>query len=117
MRDSVQSKTLDEAVEAFFKIHDDYKKEAGGPALVAGAFMARTSSGVVFNNGKFLTLAINGENYVGGAHGSPADALNTFDAQSGKILTWDGLVADKAAVKVLAEKKVREERAAHGPRL
>ena len=51
MRDSVQSQTLDEAVQAFFKIHDDYKKEADGPALVAGAFMARTGSGVMFNNG------------------------------------------------------------------
>ncbi len=111
MRDSVQSTSLDEAVQAFFKIHDDYKKEAGGPALVAGAFMARTGSGVVLNNGKYLTLAINGDTYMGGAHGSPTEALNTFEVPSGKILTWDDLVTDKAALKALAEKKVREVKA------
>lgn len=113
LRDSAVSKTLDEAVAYFFKIHDDYKKEAGGPAMAAGGFMAMTNSngGVLLNNGKYLTLAINGETYMGGAHGSPSESLNTFDAQTGKILTWDDLVTDKAAVQALAEKKVREERA------
>lgn len=113
LRDSVQSATLDEAVRAFFKIHDDFKKEAGGPAMSAGNFRAMTNSngGVLLNNGKYLTLAINGETYMGGAHGSPTEALNTFDAQSGKILTWDDLVTDKAAVQALAEKKIRQERA------
>lgn len=104
------STTLDGAAKAFFKIHDETKKE-GGASAMTGGFEVSTGSDVVFNNGKYLTLAINGNAYMGGAHGSPTEALNTFDAKSGKILTWDDLVTDKAAVQALAEKKVREERA------
>ncbi|MBI5914112.1 MAG: DUF3298 domain-containing protein [Bacteroidetes bacterium] len=105
-----KSTTLDGAAKAFFKNHDDFKKEAG-ESFMAGAFEATTGSEVVFNNGKFLTLAINGNTYMGGAHGSPTEALNTFEAQTGKMLVWDDLVTDKAAVQALAEKKVRETRA------
>lgn len=105
-----KSSTLDGAAKAFFKIHEDTKKE-GGASAMTGGFEVSTGSEVVFNNGKYLTLAINGNAYMGGAHGSPTEALNTFDVQSGKILTWDDLVTDKAAFKALAEKKVREERA------
>ncbi len=107
----IKSSSLDEAAQAFFKIHDDFKKEAGGVSVMAGAFEAMTGSEVVLNNGKYLTLAINGNTYMGGAHGSPTEALNTFDAQTGKMLVWDDLVTDKAAVQALAEKKVREEKA------
>ena len=105
-----KSSTLDDAAKAFFKIHDESKKE-GGASVMTGGFEVSTGSEVVFNNGKYLTLAINGNAYLGGAHGSPTEALNTFDAKSGKILTWDDLVTDKAAVQALAEKKVRKERA------
>lgn len=107
----VSSATLDEAAKAFFKIHNDFKKEAGGPAIMAGAFEVSTGSGVELNNGKYLTLAISGNTYIGGAHGSPTMTLSTFEAQTGKILTWDDLVTDKAAVQALAEKKVREAKA------
>jgi len=107
----IESKSLDEAAKAFFKYHDDYKKEAGGPSAMAGGFEATTGSEVVFNNGKYLTLAINGNTYMGGAHGSPTMALNTFESQTGKMLVWDDLVTDLNAVQALAEKKVREVRA------
>lgn len=105
-----KSSTLDAAAKAFFGLHDQSKKE-GGTSMANGAYEVRTGSEVVLNNGKYLTLAINGYTFMGGAHGSPTEALNTFDVQSGKILTWDDLVTDKAAVQALAEKKVREERA------
>lgn len=107
----IRSTSLDEAAKAFFKNHQAFKKEAGGVSMMAGAFEARTGSEVVFNNGKYLTLAINGETYQGGAHGSPSEALNTFEALTGKMLVWDDLVTDKAAVQALAEKKVREVKA------
>ncbi|MBI5915903.1 MAG: DUF3298 domain-containing protein [Bacteroidetes bacterium] len=105
-----KSTSLDEAAKAFFKNHDDFKTEAEG-SVMAGAFEARTGSEVVFNNGKYLTLAINGNTYMGGAHDSPTEALNTFDVKTGKLLTWDDLVTDKAEVQALAEKKVREVKA------
>lgn len=111
LRDSVQSTSLDEAVQAFFNTHNTYKKEAGGPAMAAGHFMAQTNSEVVLNNGEYLTLAMNGETFMGGAHGSPTVAMNTFAVETGKILTWDDLVTDQSAVKALAEQAVREEKA------
>lgn len=108
--ESTQPATLDAAAKVFFELHDSEKKD-GGASLMTGGFEVRTGSEVVFNNGKYLTLAINGYTYMGGAHGSPTEALKTFDAKSGKILNWDDLVTDVAAVQALAEKKVRKERA------
>jgi Deacetylase PdaC/Protein of unknown function (DUF3298) len=104
--ENVKATSLEESAKVFFKTHDGFKG-----SVMGGGFEARTGSEVVFNNGKYLTLAINGYTYQGGAHGSPTEALNTFDGRTGKRLTWDELVTDKAAVKVLAEKKVREEKA------
>ena len=101
-----KASTLSEAAKVFFKTHKDFKGSAMG-----GGFEASTGSEVVYNNGQYLTLAINGYTYQGGAHGNHTEALNTFDAKTGKILTWDDLVTDKAAVQALAEKKVREARA------
>lgn len=108
--ESTQHATLDDAAKAFFELHDSEKKD-GGVSVMTGGYEVRTGSEVVFNKGKYLTLAINGYTYMGGAHGSPTEALKTFDAKSGKILTWDDLVTDIAAVQALAEKKVRKERA------
>lgn len=102
----VKAKTLDEAAAAFFKNHQESKGSAAG-----AGFVAMSGSEVVYNDGKYLTLAINGYTFQGGAHGLPTEALNTFDAQTGKIYRWDELVTDKAALLALAEKKVRETRA------
>lgn len=108
---AIKSTSLEEAAQAFFKNHEAFKKEAGGATPMAGAFEAITGSEVVLNDGKYLTLAINGHTYQGGAHGSPSEALNTFDARTGKMLVWDDLVTDVKAVQTLAERKVREVRA------
>jgi hypothetical protein len=104
--EKVTSTSLEEAAAAFFKNHNESK----GSVMAAG-FDATTGSEIVYNDGKYLTLAINAHTYQGGAHGNHLEAINTFDAQTGRILTWDDLVTDKAAVLALAEKKLRAERA------
>ncbi len=101
-----QATTLDAGAATFFKNHAAFK---GTP--MGGSFEYRTGSDVLLNNGKYLTLAIHGETYQGGAHGLQTQAIRTFDAQTGRALTWADLVTDPAAVKALAEKKVREARA------
>ena len=103
---SGKSKTLDEGAEAYFDIHDSYKDSPMG-----GAFEASTRSEVVLNDGRFLTLGINGYSYTGGAHGNHYQLLGTFDVKSGKLLDWNDLVTDQKALLAIAEKKVREEKA------
>jgi hypothetical protein len=101
-----KSTTLDQAAAAFFKSHDEMKG-----SVMASGFDATTGTDVLYNDAKYLTLAINAHSYQGGAHGNHNEAINTFDVQTGKILTWDDLVNDKSALLALAEKKLRTERA------
>lgn len=98
--------TLGDASKVFFDSHEEYKGSA-----MYGAFEAGSGSDIVLNDGKYLSLAINGHTFQGGAHGSNTSAFATFDARSGKRLTWDDVTTDKAALKKLAERKFRKERA------
>ncbi|MBK8879665.1 MAG: DUF3298 domain-containing protein [Haliscomenobacter sp.] len=100
------AKTLEESAAVFFDNHESFKG-----SVMYGAFVAECGSDVVLNDGKHLTLAINGYTFQGGAHGNPYAAVATFDAATGKILTWDDVVTDKAAMKQLLEAKFREARA------
>ncbi len=100
-----ENTTLERGVEIFFNTFNSYEDTD-----IMGPFEAQTGSETVLNNGKYLTLAISGYTFMGGAHGSPTQALNTFDAKTGKILTWNDLVTDTTAFKALVEKKVREIR-------
>ena len=99
--------TLDAAVHAFVQSHHDWKKDA--PESM-GSYYAESWDTVLCNDGKHLTLQLFGETYTGGAHGNHLAAVGTFDAQTGRQLTWADLVTDTAAVKALAEKTFREVR-------
>jgi hypothetical protein len=105
VEDEKTPSSLDAAAEVYFKYH----KESEG--IATGFFTAETDAEVLYNNDKYLTLAINGFTFQGGAHGSHSNSISTFDTKTGHQLTWDDLVTDKAALLKLAEKKVREERA------
>jgi len=101
--------TVETAAQQFIGMHADFVKEAGESMM--GVWTAEVTGGVLLNNGKHLTLNLGGYVFSGGAHGSPTAAIATFDVATGKELTWDDLVTDQAAVKALAEKKLRVERA------
>lgn len=101
--------TVETAAKQFVDMHADFLKEAG--ETVMGVWTAEVEGDVLLNNGKHLTPNLSGYVFAGGAHGSPTAAIATFDVATGKQLTWDDLVTDQAAVKALAEKKIRVERA------
>ena len=101
-------KSIDAAAKAFFAAHQEMAKEA--PDSPMSSFIAESVDTVLLNDGRHLTLKIDGETYMGGAHGSPTAAIATFDVKTGKKLSWDDLITDKVAVQKLAEKKFRSER-------
>ena len=101
--------SVEAAAKLFFEEHRKFAQESGG-SVMAGGWVAESEYRVLLNDGRYLTLEITSYTYLGGAHGSPGAAVATFDVLTGKILTWDDLVTDKAAFKILAEKKFRETR-------
>ncbi len=104
-----QLTTVDAAAQNFFQTHREWTKEA--PESVLSYYVAESTDSVLLNDGRHLTLMINGYAYMGGAHGSPQEAVRSFDVQTGKLLAWPDLVTDTVAVKTLAEKKFRTVRA------
>ena len=98
--------SLESAAQAFFDNHRQTEKSA-----MTGGWTTESDFRVLLNDGQYLTLEITGYSFQGGAHGNPSAAVATFEVQSGKQLTWDDLVTDKAAFLALAEQKFREERA------
>jgi hypothetical protein len=98
--------SIERGAEIFFNTFIEFKGTELG-----GLFEASTGSQVVFNNGNYLTLAMHGYSYLGGAHGSSTQAIGTFNSKTGAKLTWSDLVTDTLAVKTLIEKRVREVKA------
>jgi len=98
----------DKAAE-FIKAQKDFAKEA--PESPMANFSAESKDQVLLNDGKHLTLQIEGNTYMGGAHGSPTAAVATFDVLTGKQLTWNDLVSDQKALQEILEKAFRAERA------
>ncbi|WP_373552756.1 DUF3298 and DUF4163 domain-containing protein [Haliscomenobacter sp.] len=101
--------SIEEKAAEFIKMQKDFAKEA--PDSPMANFTAESKYNVLLNDGKYLTLEIEGYTYTGGAHGSPTAAVATFDVLSGKMLNLDDLVKDKKALEALAEASFRAERA------
>lgn len=106
--DEAASMSLDDAVQSFIKSQQEFIKEA--PDSPAAQWLAETHDTILLNDGKHLTLQIDGYAFQGGAHGSPSSAVATFEAATGKQLGWDDLVTDKAALQSMAEQKFKAER-------
>ncbi|MBK9013694.1 MAG: DUF3298 and DUF4163 domain-containing protein [Saprospiraceae bacterium] len=99
---------LEEAITNFFNMHDEQVKEMpDGPAY----YVAETRDTLLLNDGKYLTLKLDGYSYVGGAHPNASSSVATFDVATAKKVTLDQLVTDLDALKKAAEKKFREVRA------
>jgi len=95
--------TLETATKAFFDNHTHDVTES--ESVMTGGYLAESKDTILFNDGKHITLQIDGNAYMGGNHPHVSVAVATFDCVTGKRLTWDDLVSDKAAFKALAEKK------------
>ncbi len=101
-----EPKTVDAAIQRFHAIHD----EAAG-SVASGQFIAACTHSVLLNDGQYLTLMLDGHAFAGGNRPLNEVAIATFDAKTGKQLTWDDLVKDKAALLSIAQAKVKETRA------
>lgn len=98
---------LDDAINAFFTMQAEAAKEMPDMRTV---FAAETSDTVLLNDGKYLTLMMDGYSDVGGAHPSASSSVATWDVATAKKVTLDQLVTDLNALQALAEKKFKEVR-------
>jgi hypothetical protein len=99
-------KTVEEAIKRFHAIHD----EAAG-SVFSGQFRVRCSGSTAFNDGKYVTLKLDGSSFHGGNRSLQEVNIATFDVQTGRQFIWDDVVKDKTALLPMAEAKVRETRA------
>ena len=104
--ENVKAATLEEGAKVFFDTHKGFEGSA-----MYGGFTASSGTDVIRRDSQYLSIAISGDTYQGGAHGSQTSLFATFDVITGHKLTWDDVVNDKAALKMLAESFFRRERA------
>ncbi|MBK7939668.1 MAG: DUF3298 domain-containing protein [Lewinellaceae bacterium] len=98
--------TLDAAIQRFHTIHNE---NAG--SVFSGMFKAICTNGTLLNDGRYLTLMLDGYSFLGGNRALEEVAVATFDVETGKQLTFDDLVNDPNALLPMAQAKVRETRA------
>lgn len=104
-----KERTVEEAAAQFVQMHDERIKES--PDVLGAYYTAECQGRILLNDGRYLTLEIEGYTFSGGAHGLSTAAVATFQVSSGKQLVVEDLVSDPAALKALAEKAFRAERA------
>ncbi|MCF8248130.1 MAG: hypothetical protein K9J37_23215 [Saprospiraceae bacterium] len=97
---------VDAAIKRYHAIHD----EAEGAAS-AGQFKVMCTNGEMLNDGKYLTLMLDGYSFQGGNHHLEEVAIATFDVKTGKQLTLADLVNDTKTLLPIAQAKVEETRA------
>lgn len=98
---------VEQAAQSFFGTHRQFVKDVPDGMSY---FMAECSHETLLNDGRYLTLQLEGYAYTGGAHGSPMARVATFDAASGKQYALGDLVSDLNALEAIAEKAFRAER-------
>ncbi|MCC6462079.1 MAG: DUF3298 domain-containing protein [Saprospiraceae bacterium] len=98
--------TLDAAIQRFRALHDE-----NTGSVFSGMFKASCSGSALLNNGQYLTLLLDGFSFQGGNRALQEVAIATFDVATGKQLTLDQLVKDKAALRLQAQALLRETRA------
>lgn len=98
--------TVDAAIKRFHGIHD----EAEG-SVASGQFKAACTHGELLNDGKYLTLMLDGYSFQGGNHALTEVEIASFDIKTGKQISWADLVNDQKALLPIAQAKVQETRA------
>ncbi|HOY08216.1 MAG TPA: RsiV family protein [Saprospiraceae bacterium] len=98
--------TVDAAINRFHAIHD-----AAKGSVSSGMFKALCINNEWLNDGAYLTMSLDGYSFSGGNRALEVTALATFDAKTGKQLTWDDLVKNKSALLPIADQMVRQTRA------
>lgn len=99
---------LDEAITNFFNTHQEQAKEMPD---VPAYYVAETLDTVLLNDGKYLTLKLDGYSFMGGAHPNASSSVVTFDVATANKVSLDDLVTNLDTLGMIVEKKFREVRA------
>lgn len=99
---------LEEAITNFFNMQQEQAKEIPDMPVY---FVAETSDTVLFNDGKYLTLMMDGYSFAGGAHPNAGSAVATWDVATCHKVTLDHFVTNLDSLQIIAERKFREVRA------
>ncbi len=103
--DGSEPKTVEAGIQRFFTTHDE---NAG--SVASGQYALTCTYEELLNDGKYLTLMLNGYAFTGGNRVLEDVAIASFDVKTGKQLTWDDLVKDQKALIPIAQAKVQEKR-------
>ena len=98
--------TLEAAIQRFRAIHDE-----NTGSVFSGMFKASCAGSALLNNGQYLSLLLDGYSFQGGNRALQEVAIATFDVATGKQLSLQQLVRDKAVLALQAQALVREARA------
>lgn len=100
---------IEPAAASFLSAHGEFLRE--NEEGVMGNWAVDADYKILLNDGAHLTAQINSYAYAGGAHGLGGSQVASFDTRTGKQLGWEDLIADQNALRELAEKAFRKERA------
>ncbi|MCC6726142.1 MAG: hypothetical protein IT258_16665 [Saprospiraceae bacterium] len=98
-------KTVEAGIKSFFATHDENAGSVG-----SGQYAMTCTHEELLNDGKYLTLMLNGYAFTGGNRELNDAAIASFDVKTGKQLTWADLVKDPKALIPIAQAKVKERR-------
>jgi hypothetical protein len=99
---------LEEAIASFFNMQQEQAKEMPD---VPTYFVAETTDTVLLNDGKYLSLKMDGYSFAGGAHPNAGAAVATWDVATAQTITLDQLVTNLDSLQAIAEQKFRQTRA------
>jgi hypothetical protein len=89
----------------------------GMPAEYQTPYSNELRSKVLLQNSKYLSIEMNNNSFMGGAHGNYGTGLNTFDLNTGKYLALTDIIADTNAIRPMLEKAFLEEKQEAGQNL
>ncbi|MBI1224370.1 MAG: hypothetical protein GC192_03955 [Bacteroidetes bacterium] len=98
--------TVEAAIKRFYAMQEESKG-----SMVGGQFKAMCTHGELLNDGKYLTLMLDGYSFQGGNHHLEEVDIATFDVKTGKQLAWADLVNDPESLVPIAQARVKTERA------
>ncbi|MEZ4959433.1 MAG: DUF4163 domain-containing protein [Saprospiraceae bacterium] len=99
-----QEQSMESAIQGFFNMHEESVKDFPDGNLL---YTVEVSDTVLLNDGKYLTLRLDGYSYAGGAHGNPTAGVGSFEVATGQPVTLESLVTNLDSLAQRAEQKFR----------
>lgn len=86
--------TQERFIESVKAQYDEYL-QVKDPETVVDWQVSR-SAFIIFANDDFASVVVKNEGYLGGAHGFRDEQIFVFDGKSGKVLTWEDILAPES---------------------